>query len=142
MGLDTPKSFEATWANWVDPKTFWFYQNLLGNPKYFNPYNTFYECQLLYFHTQKFMFKVVYWLFILPNLFDLSEWPEAGNDHPWLFDKNFCHSHQINELIWTILFSNDIVDNFDIDFDRWSQPKNSNGQPSEYDKKIWEQCCA
>ena len=34
------------------------------------------------------------------------------------FDHIFNHSHQINELIGTLLFNNDIADNFDIDFDK------------------------
>ena len=56
--------------------------------------------------------------------------PEAANELPthWL-DHIFCHSHQINELIGTLLFNNDIVDNFDIDFDKWSTGrKKSYGQ--------------
>ena len=75
------------------------------------------------------------------------------------FDHIFNHSHQINELIGTLLFNNDIADNFDIDFDKctlncqfhtemsWKYGKNlislyyrcniSSSFLREYHKAIW-----
>ena len=78
---------------------------------------------------------------------------KLGMATSWL-DHIFNHSHQINELIGTLLFNNDIADNFDIDFDKctlncqfhtemsWKYEKNLDNIIEQYEMVVCYQNCS